>query len=182
MFANNKKVFFWSGCHYCFDEYLLGMEIIFLFLLSIDRYFSVYICEARLWFDHETLAKSNFPRRTIWRNTYISPVICNKSRQSFEPFVIPLIIHQSALLTNTHCIVVLLKSAPLFRRRVSVSLRVYYISGIMHIPLIARFMGPTWGPPGADRTQVGTRLAPWSLLSGTVSILRRFVVVRYWMI
>ena len=31
---------------------------------------------------------------------------------------------------------------------------------------IARFMGPTWGPPGADRTQVGPMLAPWSLLSG----------------
>ena len=32
--------------------------------------------------------------------------------------------------------------------------------------LIARFMGPTWGPSGADRTQVGTMLAPWTLLSG----------------
>ena len=33
--------------------------------------------------------------------------------------------------------------------------------------LIARFiMGPTWGPPGADRTQVGPILAPWTLLSG----------------
>ena len=26
--------------------------------------------------------------------------------------------------------------------------------------LIARRMGPTWGPPGADRTQVGLMLAP----------------------
>ena len=32
--------------------------------------------------------------------------------------------------------------------------------------LIARFMGPTWGPSGAERTQVGPMLAPWSLLSG----------------
>ena len=32
--------------------------------------------------------------------------------------------------------------------------------------LIARFMGLTWGPPGADRTQVGPMLAPWTLLSG----------------
>ena len=31
---------------------------------------------------------------------------------------------------------------------------------------IARFMGPTWGPPGDDRTQVGPMLAPWTLLSG----------------
>ena len=32
--------------------------------------------------------------------------------------------------------------------------------------LIARLMGPTWGPSGADRTQVGPLLAPWTLLSG----------------
>ena len=32
--------------------------------------------------------------------------------------------------------------------------------------LITRFMGPTWGPPGADRTQVGPRWATWTLLSG----------------
>ena len=32
--------------------------------------------------------------------------------------------------------------------------------------LIARFMGPTWGPSGADRTQGGPVLAPWALLSG----------------
>ena len=31
---------------------------------------------------------------------------------------------------------------------------------------IAWFMGPTWGPSGADRTQVGPILAPWTLLSG----------------
>ena len=35
-----------------------------------------------------------------------------------------------------------------------------------YISLIARFMGPTWGPPGADRTQVGPRWATWTLLSG----------------
>ena len=34
--------------------------------------------------------------------------------------------------------------------------------------LIARFMGPTWGPPGDDRTQVGPMLATWTLLSGYV--------------
>ena len=32
--------------------------------------------------------------------------------------------------------------------------------------LIARFMGPTWGPPGDDRTQVGPMLVTWTLLSG----------------
>ena len=29
-------------------------------------------------------------------------------------------------------------------------------------------MWPIWGPPGADRTQVGPMLAPWTLLSGTL--------------
>ena len=32
--------------------------------------------------------------------------------------------------------------------------------------LIAMFVGPTWGPSGADGTQVGPMLAPWTLLSG----------------
>ena len=41
---------------------------------------------------------------------------------------------------------------------------------IMIIPLIARFLGPTWGPSGAGRTQVGPMLAPGTLLSGIVSI------------
>ena len=31
--------------------------------------------------------------------------------------------------------------------------------------LITRFMGPSWGPPGDNRTQVGPMLAQWSLLS-----------------
>ena len=35
--------------------------------------------------------------------------------------------------------------------------------------LIARFMGPTWGPSGADKIQVGPMLAPWTLLSGDIT-------------
>ena len=31
---------------------------------------------------------------------------------------------------------------------------------------IAKFMGPTWGPPGTCRPQMGPMLAPWTLLSG----------------
>ena len=34
----------------------------------------------------------------------------------------------------------------------------FYISG-KRPTLIARFMGPIWGPPGYDRTQVGSMLA-----------------------
>ena len=37
--------------------------------------------------------------------------------------------------------------------------------------LIARFMAPTWGPSGADSTQVGPMLAPWTLLSGIYFVL-----------
>ena len=35
--------------------------------------------------------------------------------------------------------------------------------------LIARFPVPIWGPYGADRTQVGPMLAPWTLLSGWIN-------------
>ena len=38
--------------------------------------------------------------------------------------------------------------------------------GVASGTLIARFMGPTWGPPGADRPQVGLMWATWTLLSG----------------
>ena len=31
---------------------------------------------------------------------------------------------------------------------------------------VTRFMGPTWGPPGSCRPQMGPMLAPWTLLSG----------------
>ena len=31
---------------------------------------------------------------------------------------------------------------------------------------IAKFMGPTWGPPGSCRPQMDLMLAPWTLLSG----------------
>ena len=41
-----------------------------------------------------------------------------------------------------------------------------YVSVTTVHTLITRFMEPTWGPSGADRTQVGPMLAPWTLLSG----------------
>ena len=34
----------------------------------------------------------------------------------------------------------------------------------------SRFMGPTWGLSGADRTQMGPMLASWTLLSGIYTI------------
>ena len=45
----------------------------------------------------------------------------------------------------------------------------FYRTGcINHIGIIpaSKVLGPTWGPSGADRTQVGPMLAPWTLLSG----------------
>ena len=43
---------------------------------------------------------------------------------------------------------------------------------------IARLMGPTWGPPGSCRPQVGPILAPWTLLSGVfMRYLVTFVVI-----
>ena len=41
------------------------------------------------------------------------------------------------------------------------------------LTLIARFMGPIWGPPWADRTQVAPMLAPCTLLSGDHSFLSK---------
>ena len=50
-----------------------------------------------------------------------------------------------------------------------------YIISISLESLIARFMSPTWGPSGADRTQVGPMLAPWTLLSGIIMVpIRRW--------
>ena len=50
----------------------------------------------------------------------------------------------------------------------SLSVHVLYIDS-----LTARFMGPTWGPSGTDRTQVGPMLAPWTLLSGALLLRKR---------
>ena len=44
------------------------------------------------------------------------------------------------------------------------------------LTLIARLMGPTWGPSGADRTHVGPMWAPWTLLSWCTLL----AVLLYW--
>ena len=41
-----------------------------------------------------------------------------------------------------------------------------HMTGRCEESLTTRFMGPTWGPHGVDRTQVVPMLAPWTLLSG----------------
>ena len=42
----------------------------------------------------------------------------------------------------------------------------FFFSLQCNCSLISRLMGPKWDPSGADRTQVGPILAPWTLLSG----------------
>ena len=42
------------------------------------------------------------------------------------------------------------------------------------LTLIARVMGPAWGPPGADRPQVCPMLATWTLLSGELDSFQYF--------
>ena len=49
---------------------------------------------------------------------------------------------------------------------VVVVLKVWFLKAWYRLTLITRFMGPTWGPSRANRTQVGPMLAPWILLSG----------------
>ena len=48
-------------------------------------------------------------------------------------------------------------------------LQVWIVINLDKPALIARFMGPTWGPSGADRPQVGPMLAPWTFLSGRLT-------------
>ena len=43
----------------------------------------------------------------------------------------------------------------------------YYSGCSLNSSQITKFMGPTWGPPGSCRPQLGPMLAPWTLLSGT---------------
>ena len=46
---------------------------------------------------------------------------------------------------------------------------------------IAKFMGPTWGPPGSCRPQMGLMLASWTLLSGELSVFSgSSLELRWW--
>ena len=45
---------------------------------------------------------------------------------------------------------------------------------------IPKFVGPTWGPPGSCRPQMGLMLVPWTMLSGYLSTrATRFVFAKY---
>ena len=53
------------------------------------------------------------------------------------------------------------KSSQLLRRDLDITLKTPKTSQI------AKFMAPTWDPPGSCRAQMGPMLAPWTLLSGS---------------
>ena len=60
-------------------------------------------------------------------------------------------------------------NAPFAIRRITTVMVLLHVNATSALyPLIARFMGPTWGPPGADRTQVGPMWATWTMLSGSL--------------
>ena len=60
------------------------------------------------------------------------------------------------------------KTAQHLKEFLSCSALLVYVTLRLQLLLITRLMGPTWGPSGAERTQVGPMLAPWFLLSGLI--------------
>ena len=45
------------------------------------------------------------------------------------------------------------------------------IEWTLSLPQIAKFMGPTWDPPGSCRPQMGPMLASWTFLSETLPFM-----------
>ena len=56
---------------------------------------------------------------------------------------------------------------------------VYIYIYIYIYTLLARLMGPTWGPPGSCRPQVGFMWAPWTLLSGYILSFSWYYSTKY---
>ena len=55
---------------------------------------------------------------------------------------------------------------------VTVRALLQYRISVQNASQIAKFMGPTWGPPGSCRPQVGPALAPWTFLSGYLKLAK----------
>ena len=53
------------------------------------------------------------------------------------------------------------------------------VADLFYPSQIAKFMGPTWDPPGSCRHQMGPMLAPWTLLSG-ISLTFASLPLRWW--
>ena len=74
--------------------------------------------------------------------------------------------------------------ASLMRPKLYISVRLY--CGFSNM-IIAMFMGPTWGPPGSCRPQMGPMLTPWTWLSGILAPYKwyptgRCIVTIKWML
>ena len=67
------------------------------------------------------------------------------------------------VLTNARYVTIYMYSMHMYSVE-SMPMHQEYFFGIA--PEIAKFMGPTWGPPGSCRPPIGPMLAQWTLLSG----------------
>ena len=92
---------------------------------------------------------------------------------------------------------------PYHHKHIIQSIHIHYLSGIVNCQYCivqscmtamviisiaskgipdSKFMGPTWGPPGSCRPQMGPMLAPWILLSGMIPTGQIFILLSPWVI
>ena len=95
---------------------------------------------------------SNAENVSIWWRHHVYQMLHYTCKLTWNTF------HLSYLITISHCDVTKVN-------------RWHHNSTTVFIlkTQIAEFMGPTWGPPGSFRPQMGPMLAPWILLSGNQS-------------
>ena len=78
------------------------------------------------------------------------------------------------------------KIAAILLNNVAITLASYPITLYVYWPAvptqIAKFMGPTWGPPGSCLIQMGPMLAPWTLLSGHSSCHAAVGLCRFYLL
>ena len=113
----------------------------------------------------ELLVFSNIPSKLILSNI-VSFWKTTASIMTYAWLVkyMPKIMHTRFMLPCIFCKVGTSWFCPCMLEGYSTSTRTIVAS------LISGFMGPTWGPSGADRTQVSPMLAPWTLLSGIAQV------------
>ena len=114
---------------------------------------------------------------TIFLRTYtdISFATIIKDTALHFPLPVPYLLHNTHWLHKILSWKVIVTEGPGLIMFIWIS-----VSGCVSIKAttqIARFMGPTWGPPGADRSQVGPMLAPWTLLSGKTVMSSLYVLL-----
>ena len=126
------------------------------------------LCEGNSPVTGDFLAQraSNSENVSIWWRHH---VIWEKYHQSARRQVYN---RQLGLMTLNHERRTSCEQWPLFFTRWQLCAGLLYLGtriSLLHTAVptqMSRFMRPTWGPPGADRTQVGPMLAPWTLLPG----------------